>query len=57
MIGVTLVLLGVAVYWPAAAALFLFEPLARGDLGTAALLGMVSVFWFETIKFGRRRSA
>jgi P-type Ca2+ transporter type 2C len=57
VIGVTLVLLGVAVYWPAAATLFVFEPLALGALGTALLLGMASVFWFESIKFGRRRSA
>ena len=57
VIGVTLVLLGVAVYWPAAAALFVFEPLAWGALATALLLGMASVFWFEAIKFGRRRPA
>jgi Ca2+-transporting ATPase len=57
VIGVTLVLLGVAVYWPAAFTLFAFEPLVGVDLGTALLLGMASVFWFEAIKFSRRRTA
>ncbi|WP_210542470.1 cation-translocating P-type ATPase [Rhodoferax sp. PAMC 29310] len=57
VIGVTLVLLGVAVYWPAAATLFAFEPLVGVGLGTALLLGMASVFWFEAIKFSRRRTA
>jgi hypothetical protein len=50
-------MLGVAVYWPVAAALFAFEPLAWGSLGRALLLGMASVFLFEAINFSRRRTA
>ncbi|MEN9375496.1 MAG: hypothetical protein RL710_653, partial [Pseudomonadota bacterium] len=39
---------------PGLAGLFFFEPLTPGKLLTAMLLGLVSVVWFEVIKFVRR---
>jgi Ca2+-transporting ATPase len=54
--GLTLGFLGLALYLPGIARLFVFEPLALPDLLTALVLGLVSVFWFEAIKFSRRLS-
>jgi Ca2+-transporting ATPase len=52
--GLTLGLLGLALYQPWLAHLFQFEPLPWPGLLTALALGLLSVFWFETIKWGRR---
>ncbi|WP_114969673.1 cation-translocating P-type ATPase [Rhodoferax ferrireducens] len=52
--GVTLGFLGLVLYLPGIARLFVFEPLALPDLLTALVLGLLSVFWFEAIKFSRR---
>jgi Ca2+-transporting ATPase len=54
--GVTLGFLGLVLYLPGIARLFVFEPLALPDLLTALALGLASVFWFEAIKFSRRLS-
>jgi len=47
-------LLMLALYLPWLAGLFYFEPLQLRDLLTALALGLVSVLWFEVIKFSRR---
>ncbi|MEO8119675.1 MAG: cation-translocating P-type ATPase, partial [Rhodoferax sp.] len=52
--GLTLGFLGLVLYLPGIARLFVFEPLALADLLTALALGLASVFWFEAIKFSRR---
>ena len=54
--GVTLAFLGLVLYVPVVARLFVFEPLTLRDLLTALALGLVSVFWFEAIKLSRRLS-
>lgn len=51
--AVALTLLGLTLYMPAMARLFLFEPLNLLDLGTAVALGILSVIWFEGIKLWR----
>ncbi|MDD5332687.1 MAG: cation-translocating P-type ATPase [Rhodoferax sp.] len=53
--GVTLGLLGLVLYLPWLARLFLFAPLSLPHLLTAVALGLLSVLWFEAIKFSRRR--
>lgn len=52
--GLTLALLALALYLPAIARLFFFEPLTLPDLLTALVLGLASVLWFEIIKLSRR---
>ena len=52
--GLTLALLGLVLYLPAIARLFLFEPLELPALLTALALGLASVSWFEAIKLSRR---
>jgi len=54
--GSTLALLALALYWPALAGLFLFAPLTLTQLVLALSLGMLSVIWFEAIKYSQRRS-
>ncbi len=54
--GVTLGLLGLALYLPWLSRLFFFTPLASPDLLTAIALGLLSVVWFEAIKLVRRLS-
>jgi len=54
--GVTLGFLALALYLPWLARLFFFAPLSALDLLTAVALGLVSVVWFEAIKFSRRLS-
>lgn len=54
--GVTLGVLGLVLYLPWLARLFFFAPLSAPDLLTASALGLLSVFWFETIKLSRRLS-
>lgn len=51
--GLALVFLGLVLYVPAIARLFLFESLNLPDLGTAVALGVLSVIWFEGIKLWR----
>ncbi len=53
--GVTLGFLGLVLYLPWLTRLFLFAPLTIPDLLTAIALGLLSVLWFEAIKFSRRR--
>jgi Ca2+-transporting ATPase len=55
--GLTLGLLGLTLYLPWLARLFVFEPLPLSALLSAVGLGLVSVLWFEAIKLGRRWSA
>ncbi len=50
----TLALLGLALYLPWLARLFYFSALSPRDLLTAVLLGLLSVLWFEVIRFARR---
>jgi Ca2+-transporting ATPase len=52
--GVTLGLLGLALYLPWLSRLFFFSPLSAPDLLTAIALGLLSVVWFEAIKLSRR---
>ena len=54
--GLTLALLGLALYLPWLARLFYFVPLSALDLLLAVALGLISVLWFEVIRFGRRLS-
>jgi Ca2+-transporting ATPase len=54
--GVTLGLLGLALYLPWLSRLFFFTPLTSPDLLTAFALGLLSVVWFEAIKLARRLS-
>jgi len=53
--GLALGLLGLALYLPWLARLFLFDPLPLRELLMALALGLVSVLWFEAIKFSRRK--
>jgi Ca2+-transporting ATPase len=55
--GLALGLLALAMYLPWLAQLFFFEALAPADLLLALVLGLLSVVWFEAVKFSRRRSA
>ena len=54
--GVTLGFLALALYLPWLTRLFFFASLSALDLLTAVALGLVSVVWFEAIKFSRRLS-
>lgn len=55
--GLTLGLLGLALYLPWLAGLFFFEPLPMTSLLMAVALGGCSVLWFEAIKVSRRISS
>lgn len=57
VIGLTLAILGLALYLPWLARLFVFAPLSLPELLTAVALGCVSVLWFEALKLGRRLTA
>jgi Ca2+-transporting ATPase len=50
VIGLTLTMLGLTIYWPTMARLFIFSPLPIADLSLAMALGFGSVFWFELLK-------
>jgi Ca2+-transporting ATPase len=52
--GVAIGFLALALYVPWLAALFRFEFLPLPYLGLALGLGLLSVIWFEAIKFSRR---
>ena len=52
--AVTLGFLALALYLPWLARLFFFAPLSLPALLTAVALGLISVLWFEAIKFTRR---
>ena len=54
--GVTLAILSLALYLPWLTKLFFFTPLTAPDLLLAAGLGLLSVFWFESLKLARRFS-
>ena len=54
--GSTLALLALTLYWPALARLFLFAPLTLAQLLLALTLGLLSVAWFEAVKYSQRRS-
>jgi Ca2+-transporting ATPase len=55
VVGVTVVFLGLVLYWPWLTQLFYFKPLTGLSLLIAVGLGLSSVLWFEAIKFSRRR--
>ena len=55
--GLTLGLLGLALYQPWLARLFFFEPLSMSNLLLAVALGGISVFWFEAMKLSRKFSS
>jgi Ca2+-transporting ATPase len=52
--GLTLGLLGLALYLPGLAQLFYFAPLDWPDLLRALALGLLSGVWFEAVKRGQR---
>jgi len=55
--GITLGVLALALHLPWLVTLFRFGPLSWSQLLSAIALGLASVFWFEAIKFHRRRPA
>ena len=57
VIAGALVLLAAALYLPWAVDVLRFAPLPLHELGAAIALGLVSVVWFEVIKWARRRRA
>jgi Ca2+-transporting ATPase len=54
--GLTLGFLGLALFVPWLARLFYFGPLAAQHLLAALGLGLLSVFWFEAIKWAQRQA-
>ena len=54
--GVTLALLGLAVYLPGLAQLFYFAPLQAPHALLAVAIGLSGVVWFESIKRVWRKS-
>ena len=48
-------LLLLTLYLPALTGLFLFAPLSLAQLLAALALGLLSVFWFEAVKYAQRR--
>ena len=54
--GLTFGFLGLVLYLPWLAQLFRFDALTLPEFLAAVALGLVSVFWFEAIKFSRRLS-
>jgi P-type Ca2+ transporter type 2C len=57
VVAAALSLLGLVLYVPWLAGLFLFEPLPLPWLAAAAFLGLASVLWFELIKAIRNKTA
>lgn len=55
VIGGALALLAVALYLPWAVQVLRFAPLPVDELAAAFVLGLLSVVWFEAIKWARRR--
>ncbi len=55
VIGLALVLLLAALYLPWAVGVLRFAPLPAHELASACALGLLSVLWFEGIKWLRRR--
>ena len=55
VVGAALGALALALYLPAASAIFRFAPLGAADLGVAALAGVAGVAWYEVAKLLRRR--
>lgn len=55
VVGLAMVLLLAELYVPWAASLLRFAPLPAHELAAAVALGMLSVLWFEGIKWLRRR--
>jgi len=55
--GLTLGLLGLALYLPWLSRLFYFEPLSMSNLILAMALGGISVLWFEAMKLSRKFSS
>ena len=56
VVGLALALLLSALYIPWAVGVLRFAPLPAHELATACGLGLLSVLWFEGIKWVRRRS-
>jgi Ca2+-transporting ATPase len=54
--GLTLGFLGLALFAPWLAQLFYFAPLAPRHLLASLGLGLLSVFWFEAIKWRQRQA-
>ena len=55
VVGLALALLLAALYTPWAVGVLRFEPLPGHELAAACALGLLSVLWFEGIKWMRRR--
>lgn len=56
VIGLAVALLLVALYVPWAVGVLRFAPLSAHELAAACGLGLMSVFWFESIKWARERA-
>ena len=56
VIGLALALLMAALYTPWAVGVLRFAPLPAAELAAACALGLLSVVWFEGIKWARRRA-
>lgn len=56
VVGLALALLLAALYLPWAVSVLRFAPLPAHELAAACALGLLSVIWFEAIKWLRRRS-
>jgi len=57
VIGLALALLLSALYFPWAVSVLRFAQLPAHELATACALGLLSVFWFESVKWGTARIA
>ena len=57
VIGLALALLLSALYFPWAVSVLRFTQLPAHELATAFALGLLSVFWFESVKWGAARIA
>lgn len=55
VVGFAMALLLLTLYLPALTALFLFAPLSLAQLLAALALGLLSVVWFEAVKYAQRR--
>ena len=55
VVGFAMALLLLTLYLPALTGLFLFAPLGLAQLLAALALGMLSVVWFEAVKYVQRR--
>ena len=56
VVALALVLLFGALYFPWAVSVLRFNPLPAHELATACALGLLSVLWFEGVKWARRAS-